>query len=220
MRWRDVDLQAATASLSRVRLNDGSIIPAGNSKHKRRLLPLPPQAVEALKAQQRWQTKMRDEQARDGLWLDTDGLVFTNEWGEPVRQSTLHRAFKRMLAEAGILPARVRIHDLRHTGATLLLLAGVPVRIVQDLLGHSTSKMTLDIYGHVTATAAREGAERLGQLLDHTQNHVPQRVPEPSKSGRSELKRVVAHTGFEFLSRSADTDHKRSNVTPSEHENE
>jgi integrase len=64
MRWRDVDLKAKTASLVRVRLQDGSIIPAGNSKHKRRLVALSDEAVRFLEIQRKWQARMCD--AKEG----------------------------------------------------------------------------------------------------------------------------------------------------------
>ena len=161
MRWRDIDLNAKSASLTRARMQDGTVVPAGNNKHKRRLIPLSDEAVRFLKIQQRWQTKMRD--ANRGGWVDEEGFVFTTHHGERIRQSTLLRNFDRMLTEANV--PRMRVHDLRHTGATLLLAAGVHVKVLSELLGHSSIKVTLDTYGHAVPGLAEAAADRLGQLL-------------------------------------------------------
>jgi integrase len=161
MRWRDVDLKAKTASLVRVRLQDGSIIPAGNSKHKRRLVALSDEAVRFLEIQRKWQARMCD--ANEGAWVDEEGLVFTTSHGERVRQSTLQRQFLKMQGEAGL--PHMRVHDLRHTAATLLLAAGVHVKVVSEMLGHSTVKMTLDTYGHAVPGLTEAAANRLGELL-------------------------------------------------------
>ncbi|MHB8618647.1 MAG: site-specific integrase, partial [Chloroflexota bacterium] len=161
MRWRDVDLKAKTAALVRVRLQDGSIIPAGNSKHKRRLIALSDEAVHFLEIQRKWQARMRD--ANTGVWVDEEGLVFTTHFGERIRQSTLQRQFLKMQEEASV--PRMRVHDLRHTGATLLLAAGVHVKVVCDMLGHSSVKMTLDTYGHAVPGLTEAAANVLGNLV-------------------------------------------------------
>ena len=77
--------------------------------------------------------------------------------------SWLNVVFKRELAKAGL--PRVRIHDLRHTAATLLLTRGVHPKVVQDMLGHSTVTLTLDTYSHVTPTLHKEAAEHMDALL-------------------------------------------------------
>jgi integrase len=71
--------------------------------------------------------------------------------------------FKRELGKAGL--PRIRIHDLRHTAATLLLTRGVHPKVVQDMLGHSTVTLTLDTYSQVTPTLHKEAAEHMDALL-------------------------------------------------------
>ena len=75
----------------------------------------------------------------------------------------LNVVFKRELAKAGL--PRVRIHDLRHTAATLLLTRGVHPKVVQDMLGHSTVTLTLDTYSHVTPALHKEAAHHMDALL-------------------------------------------------------
>ena len=75
----------------------------------------------------------------------------------------LNVVFKRELAKAGL--PRVRIHDLRHTAATLLLTRGVHPKVVQDMLGHSTVSLTLDTYSDVTPAIHKEAADHTDALL-------------------------------------------------------
>jgi len=96
------------------------------------------------------------------LWEDT-GLVFTQATGRPVDPGADYKAWKRLLAKAGVRDAR--LHDARHTAATLLLLQGVPARAVMALLGHSTVSLTLNTYSHVVPEIARETADRMEDAL-------------------------------------------------------
>ena len=71
--------------------------------------------------------------------------------------------FRRMLDRAGL--PRVRFHDLRHTAATLMLARGVHPKIANEMLGHATIAITLDLYSHVTETMQRDAADTLDRLL-------------------------------------------------------
>jgi integrase len=90
-----------------------------------------------------------------------DGLVFTAEGGGCVRRTNFRRrVWVPALLEAGIEPLP-RVHDLRHSAATLALEAGVHPKIVQAMLGHSRIGTTLDRYSHVTDRLTEEAADRL-----------------------------------------------------------
>lgn len=71
--------------------------------------------------------------------------------------------FEAAIARAGV--PSIRVHDLRHSFATLALGAGVHPKQVQEMLGHADVSITLDIYSHVTEDMHREAAERIGRLL-------------------------------------------------------
>jgi integrase len=81
-----------------------------------------------------------------GEWNE-HGLVFCDAVGEPLSLPNETKRFQRAVAAAG-LPA-IRFHDLRHTAATILLAKGVHVKLVSEMLGHSTITLTLDTYSHV-----------------------------------------------------------------------
>ena len=75
----------------------------------------------------------------------------------------LRGRFQRLLKDAGL--PHLRFHDLRHSTATILLAAGVPANVVQELLGHSHISVTLGIYGHVTPSMHEEAVNRIGKML-------------------------------------------------------
>jgi integrase len=98
--------------------------------------------------------------------LERDGeLVFTDGLGEPVAlRSVVACHFKPILERAG-LPQKVRLYDLRHTHATLLLIAGVHPKIVSERLGHSSIQITLDTYSHVLPNMQKDSAAKLDTML-------------------------------------------------------
>lgn len=156
LRWDDVDFarnRVRVAMTLRI-IKSAFLIEPPKSPSSRRTLPMPPYAVDALKRRKVQQDE--DMTLMGDAWLDKHNLVFTTDAGAPVRYDTLIRRFRTLIIAAG-LPATTRIHDLRHTFATLLLERGVPIRVVSELLGHSSIGITLQTYGHVTPRM-REGA--------------------------------------------------------------
>jgi integrase len=103
----------------------------------RRSVPLDDRTVGRLRARQEVQALERV--AWGAAWHDS-GLVFTREDGQPLRPEYITRYFQRLAAAAG-LPV-IRLHDLRHTNASIALAAGVDLKVVSDRLGHSTTTPT------------------------------------------------------------------------------
>ena len=97
-------------------------------------------------------------------WAEDHDLVFARVNGTPVRPDWVLDRFHELTEQAGLL--RVRLHDLRHLAATLMLTAGVPLALVSKVLRHATSGITVDRYGHLTAEAALAAADSLGTVLD------------------------------------------------------
>jgi integrase len=92
------------------------------------------------------------------------GPVFCDTRGGYLRMSNLRRnSFKPIVLRAGLPP--VRLYDLRHTSATLLLLADEPAKVVSERLGHASIQLTLDTYSHVLPTMQKRAAETMGRLL-------------------------------------------------------
>lgn len=126
----------------------------------RRTIVLPQPLVAALRRQR---TDQHQERLTAGsLWTDTV-MVFTTERGTPIDPRADHRRWRELLVRAGVRPAR--LHDARHTAATLLLAQGVPARVAMQILGHSQITLTLGTYSHVVPELAHEAAERMADAL-------------------------------------------------------
>lgn len=153
--WGDVNLEARTLRVRQaVQRFEGSLHVTGvKTPRSRRTIPLPGLAVVAL----------REQWSGAGRVLPT-AYVFPSKSGRPIEPRNLTRAFKRVAARAE-LPPETRLYDLRHACASLLLAAGEHPRVVADLLGHSTTKLTTDTYSHVLPSLARSAADRLDAIL-------------------------------------------------------
>ena len=117
-------------------------IPTKNKKH--RVIRLGTATIKALNVHRERQDKQIE--AAKGHWRDPE-LVFASTIGTSLDPSNLvARSFKPLLKRAGL--PDIRFHDLRHTCATLLLSEGVLVKVVQEILGHSSVSVTMDVYSH------------------------------------------------------------------------
>jgi len=125
----------------------------------RRTIALPDVCVRTLRAHL---IQQKEERLRCEAWQDW-GLVFTSRIGTPLEHRGLTRVFDSLLTRAG-LPHR-RLYDLRHTAASILLAQRVDPRVVMDILGHSTMRLTMDTYAHVMAPARRDAAEAMDRVL-------------------------------------------------------
>jgi integrase len=96
-------------------------------------------------------------------WHEAADLIFTTSSGRPVYTDKLAKMFKSVLRKTG-LPA-IRLYDLRHTGATLALAAGVPPKVVSEQLGHASAAFILDIYSHVLPHMQEEAAVKVEAVL-------------------------------------------------------
>ena len=126
----------------------------------RRVVALPPFVVEALREHRRRQ--LAERLAAGNRWGDHD-LVFSTRYGEPISGSVLTHALADACAAAGI--PKVRWHALRHSAASLMLAAGVPMLVVSRQLGHASIAITLDTYGHVTPDVAMDAADAVERAL-------------------------------------------------------
>jgi integrase len=162
LRWSDVDLDGGSLTVRQALQRQGKEVRfvEPKSKQSRRRLNLPMFAVSAL-------THHRDRQVADrrlagSRWIDT-GLVFTSSIGTALDERNVRRSFKEVLRGAEL--PDLRLHDLRHTTATLLLTQGVHPRVVMETLGHSQVSLTLDTYSHVLPGLQAEAARRLEDAI-------------------------------------------------------
>jgi len=162
LRWSDVDLQNGTLRVHQAlqRVNGQLKFVEPKSDRSRRSVMLPAFAIEALKRHASCQK--RERLLAGSNWVDS-GLVFTSTIGTSLDERNVRRTFKFLLQDAA-LPL-MRLHDLRHTTATLLLSQGVHPRIVMETLGHSQISLTMDTYTHALPSLQAEAAKRMDDAL-------------------------------------------------------
>jgi integrase len=162
--WADVDLVAGTLVVRRTLGRDAGnrlALAEPKSARSRRTLPLPARARAALSTER---SRQRFRQAAAGpAWQDRDGLVFTDAVGRPLDPSKVSRDFGRARDGAGV--PRVRFHDLRHSAATTLLAAGVPLAVISEWLGHSGIAITAAAYAAVVPELLTEAASAMDRAL-------------------------------------------------------
>jgi integrase len=139
LRWDDVDFDRAAIALNRGLVTVGyqHHETRGKTRNAPRPINLDATTVAVLRAWRSWQ---QTEQRVVGI--DGDGWVFTDAAGHPIHPHAVSQAFERIAQRAGV-PA-IRLHDMRHTHATLLIKAGVPVKVVSERLGHATATFTIE----------------------------------------------------------------------------
>lgn len=136
------------------------VITAPKTAQSRRVLPLAPSEVELLRQHR---VAQAGERARAGSLWQEGGFVFTTETGQPVDARNALRALTTAAKKAGL--AGVNVHTLRHSAATAWLEAGVNIKAVSSLLGHSDIRITDDVYGHVSDAVARAAMVTLSDVL-------------------------------------------------------
>lgn len=166
IRWKDVDIEARALFIDPKRGTLSSVAgrlvftapkTAGSSAG----VGLSPRVVAALLRQAEVQAV---ERAQWGDAYEDDGLVFARENGAPLRPEYALKRFHELSDAAGL--PRVRLHDLRHLAATLMLANGVPLAVASKMLRHSQVGITADLYGHLTREASHAAADGLAAVLD------------------------------------------------------
>ena len=149
----DVDLEKGVVhvrhQISAIR-GQGLTITEPKTDMARRPVTIPESAIKVLRSHL--------ENIEDG-----PGLIFTTSTGKPNSPRNLLRHFKAVIEKTGL--PEIRFHDLRHTHATLLLVAGVHPKVVQERLGHSQISLTLDTYSHVIPSMQTEAADQFEAII-------------------------------------------------------
>ena len=161
LRWKDVDIETARISVRQALVSVGyEVLKSSPKNHQARVIDLDPGTVEQLKAHQSRQTAEREEWADD--YEDSD-LVFCREDGSPIHPHSLSQAFERLVKNSGL--RRIRLHDLRHTHATIAVRAGVPVKVISERLGHESPAFTLKQYAQVMPGMQAEAAKEIAAVV-------------------------------------------------------
>ncbi|WP_020663078.1 tyrosine-type recombinase/integrase [Amycolatopsis benzoatilytica] len=160
--WWNVELASRSITISTAIVQLGWKTEFGEPKSEAsgRVIALDEATTEVLQRQKNHQNELRAAAGTE--WVEHD-LVCTERDGSPLHPAKLTDAF-HTIADAAELPP-VRLHDLRHGAATLMLAAGADLKVVQELLGHSTIAVTADTYAHVLPELARETAEAAASIV-------------------------------------------------------
>jgi integrase len=181
LRWCDVDLDEGVAVISQqLQQYDGHIVASSpKTRHSSRVIALDRTTITALRqhrARQIAEHKIVGKSYRDS------GYVFTSLVGDPIAPDRLTRTFHRLCEDAGMPP--IRLHDLRHGAATLALAAGVELKVVQDMMGHSSIVLTAETYTSVLTSVLPEVARKAAEAVAVHVLHAGWLVPGTNRPRR------------------------------------
>jgi len=170
LRWEDVDLHGAALYVIQqiVEVRGQPVVGTPKTKHGTRVVSLDTVTVATLRRHRAVQDLERI--AWGPAWNEA-GLVFTREDGRGLRPQYATKHFAALAGQLG-LPV-IRVHDLRHTHASVALAAGVDLKVVSDRLGHSQISITADLYTHVSRGVSQAAADRIADALRGTSDALP-----------------------------------------------
>ncbi|MBA4543961.1 MULTISPECIES: site-specific integrase [Thermoactinomyces] len=162
LRWKDINFEAKTASIRKnlVVVNGKPVLQEPKTKGSIRSVSLPSTTIEELKKHKRIQNQ---EKLLAGAGYQDNDLIVATSVGTPVSPRNLLRSFYRIIKKANL--PDIRFHDLRHTHATLMLKQGEHPKIVSERLGHSNTRITMDIYSHVLPNMQQEAVDRFEKMF-------------------------------------------------------
>jgi integrase len=162
LRWQDIDFENRTMNISQTYVSLNSKMSASSPKTRagRRVITLEPVLIDALRDHRARQNERRLRLGE--VWHDHD-LVFASEVGTPIMARNLYRQYGELVKKAGV--PHISIHGIRHTVATLAIGSGQDVRTLADLLGHSRTSITTDIYAHVMPHRKRELTRAISEIV-------------------------------------------------------
>lgn len=163
LEWVDVDLDAGRLTIRHSITQRGGELRRGKPKTKKgeRTVALDAGTISVLRSHRARQVS---ERLAWGPAYQDEGLVFTREDGSPLRPDYVTRHFQLLARQAGLRV--IKLHGLRHTHASHALAAGVPIKVVSERLGHSSTAITEDIYQHVVPKVAADAAELIAALVN------------------------------------------------------
>jgi integrase len=209
LRWNDIDLLAMTASVNRTlqQLKGGELIfkPTKTEKSNR-LIDLTPANCVVLRDYRAKQEQLRQslysddcskchknnwDRAKIGILkcldcgnvvptIKNEDLVFSHYDGSPYQPDSVTHAWTRLIRQNGL--SGIRLHDARHSHATIMIKNGVPIKVVQERMGHSSISTTMDIYAHVTPGMQAAAAVKFDEFLKPKESKLERELNEIVKN--------------------------------------
>ncbi|CAN5787434.1 site-specific integrase [soil metagenome] len=167
--WSDVNLDGSPATVTirrglKIDARGGLYVDEPKTPGSRRTIHLPPPLVEVLRRHRATQAahRLTFGPGWGGHWAPLD-LVFTTSIGTSLNPSKVNREVQAITEAAGL--GRWTPHEMRHSAASILIGAGVPLKVISEMLGHSSIRVTADVYGHLLEPARAEAADAMGAVL-------------------------------------------------------
>lgn len=162
LRWSDIDLDTMVLSVQQTLLSVNYQIEISEPKTpgSRRAIALDRHTTAILRAHR---ARQAEEHLSKGAAYKDGGLVFTTESGEPIHPDLFSKVFNQLVEKSGL--PRIRLHDLRHTYATLALSQGIHPKVVAERLGHSGISMTMNTYTHAIPSLQKDAANQIAALV-------------------------------------------------------
>jgi integrase len=162
LRWRDLDLDGQSISVSQVLYKRGGIciFKEPKTKGSSRRVDMTPKLGLFLKQYKAQREVFYLEHDRV---MGLDSLVFAHDDGTPLDPCTVTHNFARIIRRAGI--GRCRFHDLRHTFASIMLMKGAPAKVISECLGHASVAFTMDTYSHLLHGMQKDSMKLLDDAL-------------------------------------------------------
>jgi integrase len=177
LRWADVDLAGGRLYVRRslVCVTHEPVYSDTKTTRSRRAIAIDPETVATLR---RHRAAQAAERLAAGPEYEDRDLVFSDKHGRELHPERFSRSFQEQVADLGL--PRIRLHDLRHTWATLALQTGIHPRIVSERLGHANTTITLDIYSHVLPSMHADAANQVAAFIlgrsESTEGRAPTRA--------------------------------------------
>ncbi len=163
LQWKDFDFGKRSVTICRALLpyrNDDEIFSECKTSKSHRVIAVPDSMISTLK-------QARRKQLEDKIFFGSDyydyDLVYCQPNGNPVSPNAFDHRFSKALKEHGF--DHIRVHDLRHTNASLMLSQGVPMKVASERLGHTTISITMDLYSHIDDALQQDAADKLNNAL-------------------------------------------------------
>lgn len=162
LRWEDVDFERSAIRISRSlgQTKAGIFFKEPKTPESRRTIAVSRYTLNIL---EKHKEDQRSEKSAMGTAYQDQGLVCAMPDGSPISPQYVSDNFRWVVKRAGL--PHMTFHGLRHSQATILIASGVPVKVVSEMLGHSNTSITQDLYTHVLPTMQRQAADTLDRLL-------------------------------------------------------
>jgi len=168
LKWSDIDYYNKTITIQRNLIRGGDtgtkvILTTPKTEESNRTIVLSDNIINMFNKYKLYQSELKLKQGK--IYKDND-FIFCNEDGSNINPASFSKRFGEFIKNNNL--KHIRLHDLRHTNATMMLLSKVPAKVVSERLGHSNISITLDLYSHVLDEMKQEATNKIDDILFNT----------------------------------------------------